>query len=293
MSAEATPALAAPEPRAPVQSALWRRLVDDRPALVAFIVLAIVAAMAILAPVIAPYDPYDNNLRVRLKPPSWEHWFGTDVQGRDIFSRLLYGIRMTLLIGLTGVAVGGCVGATLGVLAAFYKRLDQPIMRLMDVLLSFPSILFGLAIAAITGPGLLALVIALSIAAIPSVARIARAAATVTMQNDYMEAGRAVGLSDAALIWRYLVLNCLSAIFVYFTLQFGQTILLGAALSFLGLGAQPPTAELGTMASEGRNFLFLAPHVSTIPSVAIFLIVLMFNVVGDALRDALDPRLRR
>lgn len=295
MSAKTTAAKTTPvaAPRAPVQSALWQRLISDRPAFIAFIILSIIAVMAILAPVIAPFDPYDNNLRIRLKPPNAEHWFGTDVQGRDIFSRMLYGIRMTLLIGLSGVAIGGCIGAALGILAAFYKRLDGPIMRLMDVLLSFPSILFGLAIAAITGPGLMALVIALSIAAIPSVARISRAAATVTMQNDYMEAGRAVGLSDFALIWRYLALNCMSAIFVYFTLQFGQTILLGAALSFLGLGAQPPTAELGTMASEGRDFLYLAPHVSTIPSVAIFLIVLMFNVVGDALRDALDPRLRR
>jgi len=293
MNETAASAIPAAAPRAPLQSTLWRRLVKDRPALIAFILLAVIATMAILAPLIAPYDPYDNNLRLRLKPPSAEHWFGTDVQGRDIFTRLLYGVRMTLLVGLSGVAIGGGVGAALGLLAAFYKRLDGPIMRLMDVLLSFPSILFGLAIAAITGPGLPALVIALSIAAIPSVARISRAAATVTMQNDYMEAGRAVGLSDAALIWRYLTLNCLSAIFVYFTLQFGQTILLGAALSFLGLGAQPPTAELGTMASEGRDFLFLAPHVSTIPSVAIFLIVLMFNIVGDALRDALDPRLRR
>jgi ABC-type dipeptide/oligopeptide/nickel transport system permease subunit len=294
MSAEAASTVQAPAaPRAPSQQSLLRRLAKDKPAFVAFAVLVIIAVMAILAPVIAPFDPYDNDLRARLKPPSAEHWFGTDVQGRDIFSRLLYGIRMTLLIGLSGVAIGGGVGAACGLLAAYYKRLDGPIMRLMDVLLSFPSILFGLAIAAITGPGLTALVIALSIAAIPSVARISRAAATVTMQNDYMEAGRAVGLSDAALIWRYLTLNCLSAIFVYFTLQFGQTILLGAALSFLGLGAQPPTAELGTMASEGRDFLFIAPHVSTIPSVAIFVIVLMFNVVGDALRDALDPRLRR
>lgn len=291
MSAGVEPAVAATG--APTQSALWRRLVQDRLALIAFVILMIIALMALMAPILAPYDPYDNNLRVRLKPPSAEYWFGTDVQGRDIFSRLLYGIRTTLLIGLSGVAIGGSIGATLGVLAAYYRRLDGLIMRFVDVLLSFPSILFGLALAAITGPGLLALVIALSVAAIPSVARIARAAATSVMQNEYMEAGRAVGLSDAALIWRYLVRNCLSAIFVYFTLQFGQTILLGAALSFLGLGAQPPTAELGTMAAEGRDFLYLAPHVSTIPSVTIFLIVLMFNVVGDALRDALDPRLRR
>ncbi len=271
---------------------LMRRIVKDRLALIAFIILAVIAGMAVFAPLIAPFDPYDNNLRNRLKPPSAEHWFGTDVQGRDVFSRLLYGIRMTLLIGLSGVGIGGLIGAALGVLAAYYRRLDSLIMRIVDILLSFPSILFGLALAAITGPGMTALIIALSIAAVPTVARIARGTAISVMQNEYMEAGRALGLPDRVLIWRYLVLNCLSTIFVYLTLQFGQTILLGAALSFLGLGAQPPTAELGTMAAEGRDFLFIAPHISTIPSVTIFLIVLMFNVVGDAMRDALDPRLR-
>ena len=287
----ATPGQA--EDRVPLQNPLWQRILQDKPAFVALIILGLIALAALFAPILAPYDPYDNNLRIRLRPPDGAHWLGTDVQGRDILSRMLYGIRTTLLIGLSGVAVGGMIGAAMGVLAAFYRRLDNVIMRIVDILLSFPSILFGLAIAAIAGPGVTALVIALSIAAIPSVARISRSAATVVMQNDYMEAGRAIGLSDGALIWRYLIRNCLSAIFVYMTLQFGQTILLGAALSFLGLGAQPPVAELGTMASEGRDFLFIAPHVATIPSVAIFVIVLVFNVVGDALRDALDPRLRR
>ena len=287
----ATPGQA--EDRVPLQNPLWQRILQDKPAFVALIILGLIALAALFAPLLAPYDPYDNNLRIRLRPPDGTHWLGTDVQGRDILSRMLYGIRTTLLIGLSGVAVGGMIGAAMGVLAAFYRRLDNVIMRIVDILLSFPSILFGLAIAAIAGPGVTALVIALSIAAIPSVARISRSAATVVMQNDYMEAGRAIGLSDGALIWRYLIRNCLSAIFVYMTLQFGQTILLGAALSFLGLGAQPPVAELGTMASEGRDFLFIAPHVATIPSVAIFVIVLVFNVVGDALRDALDPRLRR
>ncbi|MEM7746140.1 MAG: ABC transporter permease [Pseudomonadota bacterium] len=277
----------------PTGNVLWRRIIKDRLAVIAFVILAVIALMAVFAPLIAPFDPYDNNLRNRLKPPGAEHWFGTDVQGRDLFSRLLYGIRMTLLIGLSGVAFGGVIGAALGVLAAYYRWLDGLIMRIVDILLSFPSILFGLALAAITGPGMTALIIALSIAAIPTVARIARGTAISVMQNEYMEAGRALGLPDRLLIWRYLVLNCLSTVFVYLTLQFGQTILLGAALSFLGLGAQPPTAELGTMAAEGRDFLFIAPHISTIPSVTIFLIVLMFNVVGDAMRDALDPRLRR
>jgi len=196
-------------------------------------------------------------------------------------------------MGVVGVACGGLIGTALGVLAAYFRRLDGPIMRLVDVLLSFPAILFGLAIAGVLGAGLGSLMMALSIAAVPTVARVARGAATVVMQHDYMEGGRAIGLSDGALIRRYLLRNCLPTILVYLTLQLGQTILLGAALNFLGLGAQPPTAELGSMAADGRRFLRLAWHVSTFPCAAIFVVVLAFNVLGDALRDAFDPKLRQ
>jgi len=195
-------------------------------------------------------------------------------------------------MGLVSLAIGGGLGVLIGFLAAFYRRLDGLLMRLMDMLLSFPAILFGLAIAAIFGPGIVAVVIALSVATVPLMARIVRGAALVVMKLDYIEAARAVGMSDARLIWRHLAPNCLSPIFVFATLRFGQVILLGSALSFLGLGAQPPVAELGAMAAEGRNFLFFAPHIAVVPSVLIFLVVLAFNVLGDALRDALDPKLR-
>ena len=272
--------------------------------------LTIVAALvtlvyfigAVFAPWVAPFDPFDVkslNLMDAFTPPAWneggtaKHPLGTDNQGRDMLSRILFGLRATLGMGVTAVAVGGGLGALIGLSAAYFKRLDQPLMRLIDVLLSFPSILFGLAIAAVLGTGLTSLVIALSIAAVPSIARIARGAAQSIMQQEYMEAGRAVGLGDGALIWRYLALNCWPTILIYMTLQLGQAILLGAALSFLGLGAQPPTAELGSMAADGRKFLSIAPHVSTIPCAAIFLVVLAFNVLGDALRDALDPKLRQ
>jgi peptide/nickel transport system permease protein len=196
------------------------------------------------------------------------------------------------MMGVAAVVAGGTIGALLGFLAAFYQRIEGLVMRLMDVLLSFPAILFGLAIAAIFGPGLFSVVLALSIATVPLMARIVRGAALVVMRQDYIEAARAQGMSDARLIRRHLAPNCLSAIFVFATLRFGQVILLGSALSFLGLGAQPPVAELGAMASEGRNFLFFAPHIAVIPSLVIFAVVLAFNVLGDALRDALDPRLR-
>jgi peptide/nickel transport system permease protein len=256
-----------------------------------FVLLVVLAA--VFAPLIAPTDPFDNDLARAMQPPGSEGLLlGADTQGRDMITRLLFGLRVTLMMGVAAVVAGGTIGALLGFLAAFYQRIEGLVMRLMDVLLSFPAILFGLAIAAIFGPGLFSVVLALSIATVPLMARIVRGAALVVMRQDYIEAARAQGMSDARLIWRHLAPNCLSAIFVFTTLRFGQVILLGSALSFLGLGAQPPVAELGAMASEGRNFLFFAPHIAVIPSLAIFAIVLAFNVLGDALRDALDPRLR-
>jgi ABC-type dipeptide/oligopeptide/nickel transport system permease subunit len=160
-------------------------------------------------------------------------------------------------------------------------------------MLAFPAILIGLAVAAVAGAGLGAVVIALVVATVPDVARVARGAAVGVMGQEFMEAGRAVGVSDRTLIWRYLTLNCISTIFVFLTLRFGQIILIGSALGFLGMGAQPPTAELGMMAAQGRDFLFMAPHIATIPSCAIFVIVLAANLLGDALRDVLDPRLQQ
>ena len=247
---------------------------------------------ALLAPWIAPYDPYFTDLTKVMRPPDAEHWFGTDNTGRDIFSRVLYGTRNTLMLGLVGVIVGGFIGGVLGILAAYYRRLDGWIMRLVDVMLAFPAILIGLAVAAIFGAGLTAVVIALVVATVPDVARVARGAAIGVMGQEFMEAGRAVGVCDRELIWRYLTLNCISTIFVFLTLRFGQIILIGAALGFLGMGAQPPTAELGMMAAQGRDFLFMAPHIATIPSCAIFVIVLAANLLGDAFRDVLDPRLQ-
>ncbi len=269
-----------------------RRLLRDKPAAAAAFFLIAVILAALTAPWIAPHDPYSTNLRAMLAPPSLTNWLGTDGQGRDILSRLLYGTRLTLGMGLVSITLGGGLGALLGLLAAFYPRLDGTIGRATDMLLSFPAILLGLALAAAMGAGAGAVVIALAISSIPEVARIARAAAIVVMRQEYMEGGRAIGLGDGALIRRYLLRNCLSSIFVFMTLRFGQIVLQGAGLSFLGLGARPPTAELGMMASQGRDFLFLAPHVATFPCLAIFAIVLAFNVLGDALRDALDPRMR-
>src|SRR3954470_12313332 len=282
----------APVPAPVGRAGVLRRLMRDKVAAIATIVLTLAVLAAIAAPLIAPYDPYFTDLNKVMQPPNEMHWFGTDNTGRDILSRVLYGTRSTLMLGLVGVIIGGLLGGVLGILAAFYPALDGWIMRLVDVMLAFPAILIGLAVGAIFGAGLTAVVIALVVATVPDVARVARGAAVGVMGQEFMEAGRAVGVTDGALIWRYLTLNCISTIFVFLTLRFGQIILIGSALGFLGMGAQPPTAELGMMAAQGRDFLFMAPHIATVPSCAIFVIVLAANLLGDAFRDVLDPRLQ-
>jgi peptide/nickel transport system permease protein len=291
---EAALAVAEPELRMPNRPGFLRRLARDKVGMAALVLIVVVVLAATLAPVLAPTDPFDNNLAGAMAPPGSPGLpLGADSQGRDMITRLLYGTRTSLLMGLAAVILGGGVGALVGFSAAFWKRLDGLLMRLMDVMLSFPAILFGLALTAIMGPGIRAVTLALSVATVPLMARIVRGAALVVMQQDYIEAARVTGMSNLRLIRRHLAPNCLSPIFVFATLRFGQVILLGAALSFLGLGAQPPTAELGAMASEGRDYLFFAPHIAVIPCVMIFVIGLAFNMLGDSLRDALDPRHRR
>ena len=286
-----------PDDVAPKRAAWWARLLRDPSAVLALGVLGAIAAGALLAPWIAPHDPYASSRSV-MTPPAWEatgdrlHPLGTDGQGRDILSRILHGTRLTLLIGLLSVGLGGVAGSFLGLLSAFYRGLDPYVMRVMDMMLSFPAILLGLALVAVFGPGALPIVVALSIATVPDCARIARSIAVGVMEQEFIEAGRAVGVSDATLFRRYLLRNCISGIMIFLSLRFGQIILIGAALSFLGLGAQPPAAELGMMAAQGRDFLLFAPHIAVIPSLAIFVIVLAANLLGDALRDVLDPRLR-
>jgi ABC-type dipeptide/oligopeptide/nickel transport system permease subunit len=281
----------------PRPAGFLKRLAGDTTVVIAGGILTIIVIASLLAPLIAPYDPYETG-KAPFMPPAFmeggtpEFLLGTDQQGRDLLSRMLYGAQATLLTGLMGVLFGGGGGVVLGIIAAYFKKLDGPIMRFVDVLLSFPAILFGLAIAAVIGPGIVPIIIALSIATVPDVARVTRSTAVVVMSQEYMEAGRAIGLSDRHLIIRYLGLNCIGSVFVFLTLRFGQVILIGAALSFLGLGARPPMAELGMMAAQGRDALLFAPHISTIPSLGIFAIVLCANMLGDAMRDALDPRMR-
>lgn len=283
--------------QAPARRHWFVTLMRDPAAALAIAVFLLIALAAILAPWLAPHDPTESTRNMML-PPVWadrgkaDFLLGTDGQGRDILSRLLHGTRLTLLIGLVAVTVGGGIGSLLGLFAAFYSRLDPWIMRSADVMLSFPAILLGLALVAVMGAGIMPVILALAIATVPDSARIARSVAVGVMKQEFVEAGRALGLPDRTLFTRYLLRNCISSIMIFMSLRFGQVILLGSALSFLGLGARPPSSELGMMASQGRDFMLFAPHIAIIPSVAIFLIVLTANVAGDALRDVLDPRMR-
>jgi len=297
MSVTDTAPTAAAADEAPARRHWFLALMSDPAAALAITVFLLIALTATLAPWLAPHDPTESTRNMML-PPAWaergsaEFLLGTDGQGRDILSRLLHGTRLTLLIGLVAVVVGGGIGSLLGLLAAFYSRLDPWIMRTADVMLSFPAILLGLALVAVMGAGIMPVILALAIATIPDSARIARSVAVGVMKQEFVEAGRALGLPDRTLFTRYLLRNCISSIMIFMSLRFGQVILLGSALSFLGLGARPPASELGMMASQGRDFMLFAPHIAIIPSIAIFVIVLTANVAGDALRDVLDPRMR-
>jgi peptide/nickel transport system permease protein len=256
--------------------------------------LAVMIAVSILAPVLAPCDPYQTDLNIRLLPPgSPGHLLGTDHVGRDMLSRLLYGGRISLLVGLAAVAMAMACGVPLGLAAGYYRGwLDALSMRGMDILMAFPSILLAIAIIAAFGPGLFKAMIAVAVVGIPYYARIVRSAALSVREREFVEAARSAGAGTMRILLRHVFANCLAPLLVAATLDVGWMITAAAGLSFLGLGAQPPTAEWGVMLAEGRAFIRTAPHLSVLPGLAIFLVVLALNLVGDGLRDALDPRLR-
>lgn len=260
--------------------------------LLAVLFLLFVAVSVICAEWVAPYNPLRTSLRNQALTPSAQFWLGTDEQGRDILSRVIFGLRVTLATSLSGLMIGIAAGSLIGLLAAYFRRLDMLLMRIIDVILSFPAILIGLGLAGVTGGGNLGIIIALAVATVGPAARIARSAAITVVQMDYIAGARMVGLSSVQIIFRYVLLNCLASIIVYATLRFGQLILLAASLSFLGLGVSPPTPELGVMVSQGRALLLTAPHVALMPCAVILLLVLSLNLVGDALRDALDPQMK-
>ena len=249
------------------------------------------ALVALLAPFITGYDPAQPDIRARMAAPSLGHPFGTDDLGRDLFTRVVFGSRVSLQIGFISVGIGFVCGVTLGLLAGYYPRIDNLILRAVDVLLAFPGLLLAIAILGALGPSLTNAMIAVGVAAVPSFVRITRSAVLRVRTQDYVEASRAVGAQDARILLRHVLPNISSEVIVTTTLSMAAAILAASVLSFLGLGAQPPTPEWGAMVFVAKDFLDIAPHIALFPMLAIFITVLGFNFFGDGLRDALDPRL--
>lgn len=270
---------------------LWKRLRKNHLAVVGGVLLFLFFVMAVFAPLLAPYDPLSQDLYNRLKPPSLDHPFGTDDFGRDILSRVIYGSRISLRIGLVAVVIALAFGASIGLIAGYWGgAIDQLLMRLMDLLLAFPSILLAIGIVAILGPGLENAMLAVGLVAVPQYARLVRASALSVREMDYVQASRALGAKHSRILLVAVLPNCLAPLIVQTTLGLATAILDAAGLSFLGLGAQPPIPEWGAMLSNGRELIVRAPWVLTFPGMAIFLTVLAFNLFGDGLRDALDPK---
>lgn len=270
-----------------------RRLGRNRAAVVGAIVVAVMVLIALCAPMIAPYPPNEQRFENYLLPPSREHLFGTDEQGRDMFSRVVYGGRVSLRIGLVAVAIAAACGLLFGLVAGYYGHAtDTIIMRAMDVMLAFPEILLALAVVAILGPAITTVMIAVGIASIPHFTRVVRASVLAARESEYIEAARVTGCQTPRIIFRHLLPNTLPSVLVMATTSMAAAIITGAALSFLGLGVQPPTPEWGSMLSGGRQYLRHAAWLTTFPGIAIVVTVVAINLLGDGLRDALDPRLK-
>ena len=275
----------------------WRRFrrVFFSRGVVIFGIVVIIAfiIVAIFGPWIAPYNPYQSDLMSTLRNPSSAHWLGTDALGRDTLSRIIYGTRTSLQIGLIVVSIACVIGITLGLVAGYYGRWTYVIiMRFIDALMSFPMILLALVVASLLGGGMKNVIVALSIALMPAYARLMCGQVLSIKQNDYIVAERSMGASDLRIMARHVLLNCLPPTIVLITMMLGSTILAEAGLSFLGIGIMPPTAAWGSMVSDGREYLLSHPVLSIAPGFALMLVVFAFNMVGDGLRDALDPRLR-
>ena len=285
MTADEAPAIAAP-------ASLWRRLLNHRSFMVGACLFGVVVVVALLADVISPHDPMRNNFRYRLGPPGELHWLGTDRGGRDVLSRIIHGSRVSLRIGLMVVLVTGFCGAIIGGLAGYFRRVDNLVMRVMDAMMAFPGVLLAIAIAAVLGPSEFNAVIALSIAYTPRTARIVRAAVLVIREMPYIESARAIGEGHARILVVHVLPNSLTPLVVQLTYVFAIAILAEAVLSFIGVGPPPPLPTFGNIIADGRDFIQEAPWVSLYPGLAIAVCVLGLNLIGDGLRDALDPRMK-
>ncbi|MBX3143766.1 MAG: ABC transporter permease [Trueperaceae bacterium] len=257
----------------------------------ALLIVLLLFATAVFAPMLATHSPIRQDFRALLQPPSSEHWFGTDELGRDIYSRVVHGARVSVTVAVLAVGFGALAGVLIGLLAGYLGGLtDDVLMRFIDVLLAFPGILLAILIASILGSGMFPVVLAVAIFSVPTFARVMRSSVLSIKNREYVEGARAAGARDLRVIGRHVLVNAFGPVLVYATLLMGAAILTAAALSFLGVGVAPPTPEWGAMISSGRAFMRQAPHVVIFPGIAIFLTVLGFNILGDALRDAFDPR---
>ncbi|MGH7155762.1 MAG: ABC transporter permease [Acetobacteraceae bacterium] len=273
-------------------TAFISRLLRNRSFAIGASLVLFVALVAILAPVLAPYDPLRSNFRLRLAPPSATHWFGTDHFGRDLLSRVIYGGRVSLAIGCLVVIATGIAGTAIGAVAGYFRRLDNPLMRLMDALMAFPAILLAIVISAVLGASVINVVIALSIATTPHTARIVRGSVLVVREMEYVEAGRALGAGDLRLLFGHVLINALAPLIVRVTYVFAIAILAEAVLSYIGVGPPPPTPTFGNIIASERYFMQTAPWTMIFPGLAIVISVLGLNLLGDGLRDVLDPRMK-
>jgi peptide/nickel transport system permease protein len=274
------------------RSTILRRLVSHRSFQIGLFLVALLALGAIFAPWITGIDPSSMKVRFRFRPPSRAFLFGTDNFGRDIFTRVLYGARVSLWIGLAVAAMSGFFGAIIGIVAAQFRRLDSLLMRVMDALMSFPAILLALGVTAALGPRMESVIVALTVAYVPTGVRIVRASALVVRELDYVEAARIAGAGNLRIMARHILPNSVSPLLVHVTFVFAYAILAEAALSFLGVGVQPPTPSWGNIIAEGRDYATEAWWVMLFPGLGISLAALGLNLMGDGLRDVLDPRLR-
>jgi peptide/nickel transport system permease protein len=272
----------------------WRRLRRSKTAIFGMGIACLVVLVAVLADVIAPYGYAEMHPEDMLQSPSWEYWLGTDQMGRDLLSRLIYGSRISIYVGVVSTIFGALMGIPLGIIAAYYGGfLDNLIMRIMDIWVAFPNFLLALVISVILGPSVTNVVIALAVVRVPTMARVVRGTALSVKENDYVQAARAVGVNDGRVLLRHIMPNCMAPVIVLGTLEVATAIIVEAALSFLGLGTQPPTPSWGWDLRANVVFIEDNPWIAIFPGLAIFITVLGFNMFGDGLRDALDPRLKQ
>ncbi|WP_318026060.1 nickel transporter permease [Dethiobacter alkaliphilus] len=269
----------------------YKRLKKNKAALIGGYLLLFFIIVAIVGPFFTVHDPVRVDFTQKLLTPSATHWFGTDHNGRDIFTRIIYGMPITLYVGFTSVIIGALIGVPLGVFSGYYgKMIDTVLMRLIDILLAFPGILLAIALVSVLGKSVTNVIIAVGVFSIPAFARIARGSTMSVRKLEYIDAVRALGASDMRIIFKHILPNIISPIIVQATIRIAISILAASGLSFLGLGAQPPSPEWGAMLSQGRRYMFDYPHVALFPGLAIVTVVLAFNIFGDGLRDAYDPK---